>query len=343
MAKSAKIYYSLVILFLLFILTGCALRRDENEAQPIEPVGGIPPTLAPLGALDSPALTEEDAGAPTTIEGVDPTATLAGAGSVSGNSQEPVSPTSQPAVELSNEIVTNTNIEEAAVEPESFIPPAEEASATEPVIVDANTQQLPSGGPIAANPPVSETTGDYATVPAAAPISGGAYVIQPGDTLFHLSLAYDTPVQTIMLANGLTSETIYAGQSLVIPGYDGSYSAPAYTPSLPGSGYDHVVTEGETLFNIALRYGTTVEALALANGIPAPYIIYPGQPLAIAIVPGNLDGTAGYGLTHTVASGETVFYIAQQYGITTQALVIANGLTNPNQIQAGQTLTIPVP
>ncbi len=43
----------------------------------------------------------------------------------------------------------------------------------------------------------------------------------------------------------------------------------------------HVVQRGETLFRIALRYGTTVQALALANGISNPRLIYAGQVLVI--------------------------------------------------------------
>jgi LysM repeat protein len=338
MVRSSKVTYILIFFIGLLMLSGCALRRDENATEPSAPVGGLPPTLAPLGA-DSAQLTTTDSTAPTAVQ-VNPTATLAGGGAVTADGQ--VAPaTSQPAVDLSSEVVTNNNVEAAAVEPESFIPPVEGASAGEPVIVDATAGELPPGGPIAVNPPLSQTTGDYGVNPTSA--RGGNYIVQPGDTLFNLGLTYNTSVQTLMLANGLASEMIYAGQSLTIPGLEAGYATPAYNPVAAGSGPLHQVAEGETLFTIATRYGSTVEALALANGIAPPYLIYPGQSLAIAVVPGSSGSYNGYGVTHTVTPGETLFFIAQQYGITTQALVLANGISNPNQIQAGQTLTIPIP
>ena len=45
--------------------------------------------------------------------------------------------------------------------------------------------------------------------------------------------------------------------------------------------------------------------------------------------------------THTVQPGETLTAIAQQYGITVQALVEANQITNPDRVTAGTVLVIP--
>ncbi len=45
--------------------------------------------------------------------------------------------------------------------------------------------------------------------------------------------------------------------------------------------------------------------------------------------------------THTVAAGESLGKIATQYGTTVQALVDANGITDPNLIYPGQVLVIP--
>ena len=355
MVRSSKLFYALILLTLLFILAACALRRDESQTLDADQVnGGIPPTLAPLGA-DSSELSEDVSNGATAVN-VDPTATTSslGAGAAGDNPEEPTLPTSQP-VDLSGENVTTDNGaeasaetsasgEEAAVAPEKFIPPAEEASSIEPIIVDATNETLPSGGPIAVNPPASQTEGNYA-VPNAAPVPGdGAdYLVQPGDTLFNLGLAYGTTVDAIVQANGLTSETIYSGQTLRIPGYDGTYTIPAFAPTFPGSsGGDYVVDEGDTLFNIAIRYGISVEAIAVANGIPAPYIIYPQQSLTIPDFSDTTSYASGVtGDTHTVAPGETIFFIAQRYGVTTQAIVAANSLSNPNQIQAGQVLTLP--
>ena len=47
--------------------------------------------------------------------------------------------------------------------------------------------------------------------------------------------------------------------------------------------------------------------------------------------------------THTVQSGETLAIIADNYGVTVEAIVELNGLTNPNTIEVGQELLIPPP
>jgi LysM repeat protein len=48
-------------------------------------------------------------------------------------------------------------------------------------------------------------------------------------------------------------------------------------------------------------------------------------------------------VVHTVEDGETLSRIAQNYGVTVEAIMEANGLTDPDRIIAGQTLIIPVP
>jgi len=59
---------------------------------------------------------------------------------------------------------------------------------------------------------------------------------------------------------------------------------PANTPvptNTPTAVRSHIVEAGESLSQIAERYGTTVEALARVNGLEAPYIIYAGQVLIL--------------------------------------------------------------
>jgi murein DD-endopeptidase MepM/ murein hydrolase activator NlpD len=47
--------------------------------------------------------------------------------------------------------------------------------------------------------------------------------------------------------------------------------------------------------------------------------------------------------SYTVAAGDTLFEIAQSFGITLEELISYNGITDPNLIEVGQVLLIPVP
>jgi LysM repeat protein len=100
----------------------------------------------------------------------------------------------------------------------------------------------------------------------------------------------------------------------------------------------YVVGWGDTLSLIAGRYGTTVLAIAQANGVTNPNLIYVGQRLTI---PGSSSPpTSGSGL-HVVQRGDTLTAIAMRYQTTVQQLVQMNGLTNPNFIAVGQRLAVP--
>jgi LysM repeat protein len=116
--------------------------------------------------------------------------------------------------------------------------------------------------------------------------------------------------------------------------------APANGAPLDQGSVVHVVEWGETLFRIAQRYGTSVDAISAANGIANPTRIYAGQRLVIPsaaapAVPANA------GATHVVQAGENLYRIAVRYGTTVRALVELNGIYNPGHIAAGQTLVIP--
>jgi LysM repeat protein len=102
----------------------------------------------------------------------------------------------------------------------------------------------------------------------------------------------------------------------------------------------HTVTWGDTMFSIARQYGTTVDAIASANGLADPTRIYVGQRLIIpqAHVP---TAPAGAGASHTVQAGENLYRIALRYGVTVRALSELNGIYNPDQLFVGQKLTIP--
>lgn len=102
----------------------------------------------------------------------------------------------------------------------------------------------------------------------------------------------------------------------------------------------HVIAPGETLYDIGLRYGVDPDALASANGISDPRFLQPGQQLVISGDSGAAS-TAGGSLSYVVVSGDTLSGIADIHGVSQSALVLANGLSDPDSLRVGQVLTIP--
>ncbi|HRQ36510.1 MAG TPA: LysM domain-containing protein [Chloroflexota bacterium] len=119
------------------------------------------------------------------------------------------------------------------------------------------------------------------------------------------------------------------------------------------SAFAYTVQYGDTLFSIARRYGTTVQAIVAANNIPNPNLIYVGQVLEIptdgspppqptAPPPGpQPTPPPGGTITYVVQRGDTLSSIARRFGTTVNAIVAANNIANPNLIYAGQVLIIP--
>jgi murein DD-endopeptidase MepM/ murein hydrolase activator NlpD len=166
------------------------------------------------------------------------------------------------------------------------------------------------------------------------------HVVQRGENLFRISLAYGTTVEELARLNGIPDPaSIEVGQRLLVPS-NGVVGVPGQT---------HVVQPGETLRSIAELYGLSMESLAAANNIADANSIYVGLALNIAAsatptpdVPLPVEPQSPpASLVHIVQPGETLFRIAAQYGLTVNELAQANGISDPTVIYGGQQLMIP--
>lgn len=108
--------------------------------------------------------------------------------------------------------------------------------------------------------------------------------------------------------------------------------------ALLGTG-EHTVRRGETLSGIASRHGTTIRALADANGISNPNRIAAGTKLVVPSGAGAASTPAS--TTYTVQRGDTLGRIASKAGTSIASLVETNGIRNANLIRIGQVLTLP--
>lgn len=94
-------------------------------------------------------------------------------------------------------------------------------------------------------------------IPPGADAGFTEYVVRSGDTLWLLAQRFGTTVDAIKRLNGLTSNNLQIGQVLRIP----------TTISAGGSYFEYIVRSGDTLWLLAQRYGTTVNAIKNLNGL----------------------------------------------------------------------------
>ncbi|MTI60679.1 LysM peptidoglycan-binding domain-containing protein [Iocasia frigidifontis] len=98
------------------------------------------------------------------------------------------------------------------------------------------------------------------------------HILQPGETLRVLALEYDTTVSQIRRLNPGLPDEPQAGQLVNLP---------IEIPRPPENSIRYVVKPGDTLFQIARRFGTDVSTLVRLNSIADPDIIFPGRILII--------------------------------------------------------------
>ena len=146
------------------------------------------------------------------------------------------------------------------------------------------------------------------------------YRVQPGDSLFLIARNFGTSINALKSANGLSTNLIYPGQTLTIPG---------------GSASSYTVQPGDSLFLIAKRYNLSLDELRQANNIWHD-TIWPGQTIYIPRAASPGGGNTYY----TVCPNDTLYLLARRYGTTVQGIKNLNNLRS-DTIYPGQQLRIP--
>ncbi len=169
--------------------------------------------------------------------------------------------------------------------------------------------------------------------------SASALTVLPGQTLSGIASIFNTTVEAIAAANGIVNPNfIEAGQVLKLPADSSSGGTPQSVVLLPG----------QTLGQLASQFHISVQQLAALNGISDPNFVEAGWKIQLVGTPpapspapapvhsASLSGTV------TVQPGQTLSVVAAEYGTTVSALQSANGLTDPNFVEAGQVLKLSV-
>jgi murein DD-endopeptidase MepM/ murein hydrolase activator NlpD len=168
-----------------------------------------------------------------------------------------------------------------------------------------------------------------------------SYTVRSGDTLGVIASRHRTTVAQLVALNSLANPNlIRIGQVMRVPASGGASDGATDGSTTPAGGATtHVVRSGETISGIANRYGIPQAQLIAANGLTDGRV-YIGQQLRLVPV-GGVTPAPTATTRYTVRSGDTLSGIAQRFGTTVRALRDANGLTNPNLLTVGRTLTVP--
>ena len=153
-------------------------------------------------------------------------------------------------------------------------------------------------------------------------IKPNIYIVKKGDTLYQIALDNNTTVEELKALNNLTNNTLMIGQLLKLP-----------SNLLPEKSY--TVQKGDSLYSIAKKYNTTVDALKEINNLDSN-ILSIGQLLELPTV----EETEG-SITYTVQKGDSLYSIAKEFNTTVEEIKVLNNLEN-NLLAVGQVLKLPV-
>jgi LysM repeat protein len=125
----------------------------------------------------------------------------------------------------------------------------------------------------------------------------------------------------------------------------------------------YTVVKGDTLWDLAKKHHIAAPELAAANNLKLTTMLHPGQKLIIPGRPASATAAAtanpgasagrtaetvtavtkssGNSMKHMVKSGETLGSIARQYGVKANDIAVANSISDPAKVRAGQELIIP--
>lgn len=175
---------------------------------------------------------------------------------------------------------------------------------------------------------VVRAVSNYIGVPYTAP--GGSlentYTVKAGDTLYSIARKFGLTVDELKALNNLTSNNLSIGQVLII-------SEEVNIPPQPDNAIVYTVQRGDTLYKIANQYGVSVSDIIELNNLGTTVLTI-GQQI---LIPNQSTDTT---TTYTVKAGDSLWKIANQFGVTVDDIISSNNLTSTT-LQIGQVLTIP--
>lgn len=167
---------------------------------------------------------------------------------------------------------------------------------------------------------------NYIGVPYTPPsgLESNYYTIKKGDTLYSIARNYGVTVDSLKSANNLTNNNLTVGMTLMIP----------TTPDIPTTEEIYVVKAGDSLYKIANMFGMNVNELKTLNNLTNNNLSI-GQQLKV------MKEEMPSANTYIVKSGDSLYSIAKNFGLSVNNLKNVNNKTN-NMLAIGESLIIPI-
>ena len=165
--------------------------------------------------------------------------------------------------------------------------------------------------------------------------------VRRGETLSTIARRYHSSVRKIMWANNLRqARYIVVGQKLKIP-RRGAVIPRIQTAAAPDKSWNrrHVVKQGDSLWNIANRYGTTTQKIQEVNHLSTTRLRI-NQVLKVPSGESTRMASSGGKGTYTVRRGDSPYIIARKHSMALDRFLEINNLSAKSTIYPGQDVKI---
>lgn len=191
---------------------------------------------------------------------------------------------------------------------------------------------------------IGTTSGSQTVAPnRPAPNNATTHTIQPKDTLSSIALQYNVTIAQLREWNQMgTDSTLYIGNKLKIVA---PTTNPARSTAPKPRSDSHIVQPGDTLTDIASKYGLTLSQLTNYNNISINATIIPNQKLWL------VDGKttkqtsstrpSNKPTTYRVQAGDTLTALANRFGTTREAIAELNSFGANDGLREGTTINLP--
>ena len=207
--------------------------------------------------------------------------------------------------------------------------------------------------PIAQGPVLKQ---NLEKTPSSSRVRWVRHKIRPGDSLITIARQHDTTPAVLQKVNGIRGNLIRAGDFIMIPTATRSLSEYSHSAELrlartqdrprEGSQVTHIVKPGDSLWDIATRYGVSTRSLAKWNGMAPRDTLSVGRKLVVWTKQGSNaipDGNSSQRLRkvrYTVRKGDSLYKISSRFKVSMGKLKTWNSLADKKYLQPGQKLVM---